>query len=90
MDRTITVGQKCLVNELVFSLWALKKSAKAQYNLMILSKVIVVTDDDNENDNRQTDNLSSDRTFEVSIPETLQFSTSLILRRSLFCRGLLF
>ena len=51
MDKTITVGQKWLVNELVLSFWALKKSAKAQFNLMILSKVIAVT---NDNDNRQT------------------------------------
>ena len=59
MDKTITVGQKGLVNELVLCLWALKKSAKAQSNLMILSKVIAVTDDDNdnENDNRQTDTV---------------------------------
>ena len=53
MDKTITVGQKLLFNELVLSFWALKKCAKAQSNLMILSKVIAVTDKDN--DNRQTD-----------------------------------
>ena len=55
MDKTRTVRQKCLFNELVLSFWALKKSAEAQSNLMILSKVIAVTDDDNDdNDNRQT------------------------------------
>ena len=54
MDKTLTVGQKWLVNELVLSFSALKKSAKAQSNLVILSKVIAVTDDDNDNDNRQT------------------------------------
>ena len=40
MDKTIIVGQKWLINELVLSFSALKKSAKAQSNLMILSKVI--------------------------------------------------
>ena len=54
MDKTITVGQKYLVNELVLCFWILKKSAKAQSKLMILSKVIAVTED-NDNDNRQTD-----------------------------------
>ena len=53
MDKTVTIGQKCLVNEFVLSFWALKKSAKAHSNLMIVSKVIAVTDGDN--DNRQTD-----------------------------------
>ena len=53
MDKTITVGQKWLVDELCLSFWALKKSAKAQSNLAILSKVIAVTD----NDNRQTDTV---------------------------------
>ena len=58
MDKTITVGQKWLVNELVLSFWALKKSAKSQSNLMILSKVIAVTDDnDNDNDNTRTDTV---------------------------------
>ena len=56
MDKTITVGQKWLVNELVLSFWALKKCAKAQFNLMILSKVITLTDNDN-NDNRQRDTV---------------------------------
>ena len=56
MNKTITVDQKWLINELVLSFWALKKSAKAQSNLMILSKVIAVTDD-NDNDNRQTETV---------------------------------
>ena len=56
MDKTITVGQKCLVNQLVLSFWALKKCAKAQSNLMILAKIIAVTDNDND-DNRQTDTV---------------------------------
>ena len=56
MDKTITVRQKWLVNELVLSFWALKKSAKAQSNLMILSKVMAVTDDDNDNDNNNNNN----------------------------------
>ena len=63
MDKTIIVCQKWLVNELVLSFSALKKCAKAQSNLMILSKVIALTDDDNDNDNddnndnRQTDTV---------------------------------
>ena len=44
MDKTITVDQKCLVNNLVLSFRALKKCAIAQSNLMILSKVIAVTE----------------------------------------------
>ena len=56
MDKTITVGQKWLVNEFVLSFGALKKCAKAESNLMILSEVIAITDDDNDNDdNRQAD-----------------------------------
>ena len=35
----------------------MKNSAKSQSNLMIISKVIAVTDDDNNNDNRQTDTV---------------------------------
>ena len=48
MDKIRTVGQKWLVNERVLFLWTLKKWTKAQSNLMILSKVIAVTDDVNE------------------------------------------
>ena len=59
-DKIITVGQKWLVNELVLSFWALKKSATAQSNLMILSKVIAVTDDDNDNNNNDNDNGETD------------------------------
>ena len=89
MDKTITVGQKCLVNELVLSFWALKKSAKAQSNLMILSKVIAVTDDDNDNDNdnRQTDtvvkplflNQGVSKRGDLMKTEGVKFYTNLIL-----------
>ena len=44
-----------LTNEPVLSFLVLKKSTKAQLNPIILSKVITVTNDDNDNDNRQTD-----------------------------------
>ena len=47
MDKTRTICQKWLVNELVFYFWVLKKCAKAQSNPIILSKVIVLTDVDN-------------------------------------------
>ena len=59
MDKIITVGQKWLVNELILSVWAVKRYAKAQFNLMILSKVIAVTDDNDndDDDNRQTDTV---------------------------------
>ena len=57
MDKTITVGQKWLVNEFVVSFWVLKKCAKAQSNLMIISKVIAVTDDNDNDDNRQIDTV---------------------------------
>ena len=56
MDKTITVCQKWLVNELVLSFWTLKKCAKVQLNLMILSKVIAVTDNDSDSDNDNDDN----------------------------------
>ena len=49
MDKTRTIGQKWLANELIHSFLALKKCAKAQSNPVILSKVIVFT-----NDRRQT------------------------------------
>ena len=59
MDKNITVGQKWLVNELVLSFSALKKSAKVQSNLMILSKVIAVTDDDDDNDDDDIQNTDT-------------------------------
>ena len=55
MDKTITVCQKCLVDELVLSFWTPMKCAEAQSNLMSLSKVIALTY--NNDDNRQTDNV---------------------------------
>ena len=54
MDKTRAVAQKCLMSELVFSFCALKKCVKAQSNPIILSKVIVLKDDD---DDRQTDTV---------------------------------
>ena len=48
MDKTRTVGQKWLANELNFHFLTLNKSTKFQSNRSILSKVIVYTD-------RQTD-----------------------------------
>ena len=94
MDKTITVGQKWLVNELVLSFWALKKSAKAQSNLMILSKVIAVTNDDdneddndNDDDNRQTEtvvkpvfcNQGVSKRGDLMKTEGVKFYTNLIL-----------
>ena len=43
MDKTISVGQKCLVNELYLHFLTLKKCTKGQSNRSILSKVIVLT-----------------------------------------------
>ena len=45
MDETRTIGQKWLTNKNVLSLLALKKCAKAQYNQIILLKVIMSADD---------------------------------------------
>ena len=39
MDKTRTIGQKYLANELILSFLALKKCAKAQCNPIILSKL---------------------------------------------------
>ena len=43
MDKTRTVGQKWLVNELDLHFLTLKKCTKSQFNRSILSKVIVLT-----------------------------------------------
>ena len=43
MDKTRTVGQKWLVNELDIHFLTLKKFTKGQSNRSILSKVIVLT-----------------------------------------------
>ena len=45
MNKTRTIGQKWLVTELFLYFLALQKCAKAQSNPIILSKVIVLTDD---------------------------------------------
>ena len=45
MNKTRTVDQKWLVNELDLSFYAIKKYAKAQSNFIIFWKVIVFTDD---------------------------------------------
>ena len=44
MDKTRTIGQKWLADELVFTFWTLKKHAKFQFNPTIPSRVIVTTD----------------------------------------------
>ena len=44
MDKTKTVGQKWLANELDPHFLTLKKCNKGQFNRSILSKVIVYTD----------------------------------------------
>ena len=43
MDKTRTVGQKWLANDLDLNLLTLKKCTKGQSNRSILSKVIVLT-----------------------------------------------
>ena len=43
MDKTRTVGQKWLANELDLHFLTLKKCTKGQFNRSILSKVIVLT-----------------------------------------------
>ena len=53
MDKTRTVGQKWLANELDLHFWTLKKCTKFQSNRSILSKVIVYTTD--RQTERQTD-----------------------------------
>ena len=53
MDKTKTVVQRWLFKKCILSFWALKKCPKAQSNPIIPSKVIVLTDDD-DNDDRQT------------------------------------
>ena len=46
MDKTRTVSQKCLINELVLSsFYGIKKCAKTQSNPINLSKVYVSTND---------------------------------------------
>ena len=44
MDKTITVGQKWLVNELDLQFLIIRKCTRFQSNRLILSKVIVYTD----------------------------------------------
>ena len=51
MDKTRTVGQKWLANELELHFLTLKRCTKGQSNRLILSKVIVLT---NETINLQT------------------------------------
>ena len=46
MDKTRTVSQKWLTNELVLSFWALKKCAKTKSNPIIPLKVVVLPDGD--------------------------------------------
>ena len=44
MDKTRTIKQKWLVNELVLSFWAFKRCAEFQSNLITLLRVIVSTE----------------------------------------------
>ena len=53
MDKTRTVGQKWLANELDLHFLTLKKCTKGQSNRSILSKVIVLTN--YKSTHRQTD-----------------------------------
>ena len=53
MDKTITSGQKWLVNELVLSFWALERYVKFKSNPIILARVIMSTDTEQATD-RQT------------------------------------
>ena len=49
-------GRIWLVNEIVLTFWTLIKFTKARYNLRILSKLIMSTDNDNDIDgDRRTD-----------------------------------
>ena len=54
MNKTRTVGQKWLVNELVNSFWAFKRCVKFQSNPIILSKLIVLKDDNNDDKQPQS------------------------------------
>ena len=54
MDKTRTVGQKWMANELDLHFLTLNKCTKFQSNRSILSKVIVYTDRQTDPD-RQTD-----------------------------------
>ena len=64
MDKTRTVGQKWLANELDLHFLILKKCTKDQSNRLILSKVIVLTNykfTDRHTADKQTD------TFEIGL-----------------------
>ena len=56
MDKTRTVGQKWLANELDFHFLTLKKCTKGQSNRSIHSKVIVLTN--YKSTDRQTDTFA--------------------------------
>ena len=56
MDKTRTIGQKWLANELKLHFLTLKKCTKGQSNRSILSKVIVLTN--YKSTDRQTDTLA--------------------------------
>ena len=58
LDKTRTVCQKSLFNKLVLSFWSLKRYAKAQSNLVILSKVIVLIDKNNDVNRHRRNNNS--------------------------------
>ena len=60
MDKTRTVGQKWLANELYLHFLTLKKCTKGQSNRLILSKVIVLTN--YKSTDRHTDTYTSRQT----------------------------
>ena len=61
MDKTRTVDQKWLANELDLYFLTLKKCTKGQFNRSILSKVIVLTN------YKSTDTLTEIDTFAKTI-----------------------
>ena len=65
MDKTRTVRQKWLANELDLQFLTLKKCTKGQSNRLILSKVIVLT---NYKIYRQTTDIQTDRQTHLRKP----------------------
>ena len=84
MDKTRTIGQKWLANELDLHFLALKKCTKFQSNRSILSKVIVLTD--YWSTDRQTDTFAKTifsgseglKTWRFYENEGFKFDTNLI------------
>ena len=57
MNRIRTIGQKWLVKELVLAFWTLKRCAKFHSNPIILSKVIVSTENCQSDFSHKTNTL---------------------------------